>query len=252
MEKYNEIKVKSLKKALEILECFLEKKSLGVTEISEKMDLYKSNVHNILTTFAAMDYLEQDSETGKYRLGPAAAVLGRAYYERLNIVNLVAPFARDIANEVGEKVYLSIPRGNEVLYLDAYYPEGQRMWMEYVTGECAKMYYTGVGKAFLAQMKEEEAEECIREEIIPITNYTITDKDVLRQEIQRTKELGYGLDNMELSFGSRCIGVALINSRGIIEAGLSISASSLRMTDENISDFAEVLKKYARKIEQML
>ena len=31
-----EIKIKSLQKALQVLECFVEKQPLGVTEISEK------------------------------------------------------------------------------------------------------------------------------------------------------------------------------------------------------------------------
>lgn len=67
----NEIKVKSLHKALEILNCFVGKDSLGVTEISERFGLCKSNVHNILYTFRQMGYLEQNEATGKYRLGNA-------------------------------------------------------------------------------------------------------------------------------------------------------------------------------------
>ena len=65
----NEIKVKSLQKALEILNLFTVKPVLGVTEISEYFGIYKSTVHNILSTLKAMEYLEQDEETGKYRLG---------------------------------------------------------------------------------------------------------------------------------------------------------------------------------------
>ena len=64
-----EVKVKSLQKALEILNCFTKKSSWGVTEISEQLDLNKSNVHNILTTFKAMGYLDQDDESGRYKLG---------------------------------------------------------------------------------------------------------------------------------------------------------------------------------------
>ncbi len=50
-----EVKVKSLQKALDVLGCFVEKQPLGVTEISEKLGLYKSNVHNILMTFKLWD-----------------------------------------------------------------------------------------------------------------------------------------------------------------------------------------------------
>lgn len=54
-----EIKIKSLQKALTILDCFAEKQPLGVTEISEKLGLYKSNTYDILTTLNAMGYLEK-------------------------------------------------------------------------------------------------------------------------------------------------------------------------------------------------
>ena len=46
----SEIKVKSLQKALEILNLFADKPVLGVTEISEYFGIYKSTVHNILST----------------------------------------------------------------------------------------------------------------------------------------------------------------------------------------------------------
>ena len=39
----DEIKVKSLKKALDVLNCFLVKPTWGVTEISDRLGLYKSN-----------------------------------------------------------------------------------------------------------------------------------------------------------------------------------------------------------------
>ena len=41
-----EIKVKSLQKALDILNCFTKKSSWGVTELSEYLDLNKSNVQH--------------------------------------------------------------------------------------------------------------------------------------------------------------------------------------------------------------
>ena len=117
MSEEREIKVKSLQKALEILGCFVEKQPLGVTEISEKLGLYKSNVHNILMTFKAMDYLEQDPETGKFRLGTAVFTLSRALKESLTISKVVLPYMHQIAKEAGELVYLAIPHEDEVVYL---------------------------------------------------------------------------------------------------------------------------------------
>ena len=87
MAENNEIKVKSLQKALEILNLFTEKPVLGVTEVSEYFGLYKSTVHNILSTLKAMEYLEQDEETGKYRLGIQIFNLSKALGDTYSITD---------------------------------------------------------------------------------------------------------------------------------------------------------------------
>ncbi|HBA64030.1 MAG TPA: IclR family transcriptional regulator [Lachnospiraceae bacterium] len=247
-----EIKIKSLQKALQVLECFVEKQPLGVTEISEKMGLYKSNVHNILSTFKAMDYLEQDPDSGKFRLGTAVFTLSRALRENLDISRIAVPFMRRIAEEAGEVVYLSIPRGEEVVYLEAVYPEAQKLSGSIVTGERARMHCTSVGKAILAGMSRAERDELLKEPLEAFTENTITDRGELEKELKLTAERQYGLDDMELMFGIKCVGVALCNHEGKPEGGLSISAPSLRMSEEKIRVFAEILNRYKLEIQKRL
>ena len=100
-EKEPEIKVKSVKKALDVLNCFIKKQPLGVTEISEMLGLYKSNVYDILTTLTAMEYLTQVKETGKYELGIGIARLGNAVGDRFGFHKLAGRHIHEIAAEVG-------------------------------------------------------------------------------------------------------------------------------------------------------
>lgn len=248
----NEIKVKSLGKALEILSYFAEKQPLGVTEISEHFDLYKSNVHNILMTLKAMDYLEQDAETGKFKLGMEISILNRALRENMDISRIAVPIMQKIADEAGEVVYLTIPRGDEIVYLEAVYPTEQKLSGRFVSGERYKMYCTSAGKAILAQMSEEQREECIEGPLEALTEYTITDREKLREELRLTKERGYGIDNMELMFGIRCVGIVVRNHLGEVEGGLSISGPSLRVSDERIPVFVDILNRYVVDIERRL
>ena len=85
-----------------------------------------------------MDYLEQDPETGKFRLGTAVFTLSRALKESLTISKVVLPYMHQIAKEAGELVYLAIPHEDEVVYLEAVYPEGQMLPGRSVTGERLK------------------------------------------------------------------------------------------------------------------
>ncbi len=195
--KETEVKVKSLQKALDVLNCFREKQPLGVTEISEKLGLYKSNVHNILMTYKAMDYLEQDTESGKFFLGTAIFGLSRALGDRYDISNIALPYMKKICEEVKEVVYLAVPDRDEVLYLDAVYPESKFVGAPSVRGDRSEMYCTSVGKAILSMMSQEEREECIGGKLEVFTEYTITNHEQLRKELQITKERGYALQKTE-------------------------------------------------------
>lgn len=249
----NEVKIKSLQKALEILNCFVEKQPLGVTEISEYLGLYKSNVYNILTTFKSMNYLEQDPVSGKYKLGTALFSLSRALKENLTINKIALPYMQRIVEETKEMVYLSIPKNDELIYLEVVHPM-QKFYSVGgpVMGETAKLYCTGAGKAILAQMPDADVEQILSGKLESYTDYTITDKDLLWEEIKAARENGYAVDNMEVVLGMKCIGIAIMNHMGTVECGISISAPSLRMEPKKIVEFAQILKRYKFEIEQFL
>ena len=114
----SEIKVKSLHKALMVLDCFAEKQPLSITEISEKLGLYKSNVYDILSTLCAMGYLDRSTESSKFYLGKKIVVLGRMASDRYSFKNIASPYLHQLANEVGEIAYLTVPIGvHHIIYI---------------------------------------------------------------------------------------------------------------------------------------
>lgn len=247
-----EIKVKSLQKALEIINCFIKKPRLGVTEISEMLDLNKSNVHNILTTFKAMNYLEQDEESGKYYLGIGVFELCQSVGDRFSIRNIAMPFMQEIADTTGEMVYLAVPHEDEVIYLEAMYPVDSFNLMRVILGERAKMYCTGIGKAILANLDSDVQEDYISRELPAYTANTITDKTALRKELLITKERGYAVDNMEHEFGVKCVAMPIINRRGITEGAISVSGPSLRFSPERIEEIAAIMKVCVEKMQERI
>ena len=235
MAENNEIKVKSLQKALEILNLFTEKPVLGVTEVSEYLGIYKSTVHNILSTLKAMEYLEQDEETGKYRLGIQVFNLSKAVGDTYSITKIAGPYRQ------------------EVLYLDAMYPADSIELMRSILGERAQMHCTGLGKAMLANMGEREISDYLEHhELEAFTENSITDKEKFKEELVRTKQRGYAIDDMEHEFGIKCIAMPVFDRTKNVYAAISISGLAQHFTDENIAEWAILLKKYIRKIESRL
>jgi DNA-binding IclR family transcriptional regulator len=247
-----EIKVKSLYKALQVLECFTpEKPELGITEISNELGLYKSNVSNIVTTFVKAGYLEQNPENNKYRLGFKILKLGNIISSNLNFRQLVLPCMQEIADAANEVVYLGVPHDGEVVYLDSCCPKNQ-LATRTMLGVRAPLYCTGIGKAMLAFLPEETVRDVIAKGLKKYTDNTITEPQTLLDELASIRRRGYSVDRMEHEYGIKCVGMPLMNRRRQVVAGISISGPSLRFSDAKVEEFAGLLKSAVAQIEGKL
>ena len=69
------------------------------------------------------------------------------------------------------------------------------------------MYCTGIGKAILSHMPEEEWISHIPQERKKYQPNTLVDMDQILEELRRTRERGYAIDNSERDPNVRCVGV---------------------------------------------
>lgn len=223
-----------------------------MTEISEQLDLNKSNVHNILTTFKAMGYLDQDDESGRYKLGLSVYSLCYSLGQNLSIGSVAAPYLQELADMAGERVYLAIPHEQEIIYVTSAYPKTSIDLMRPIMGEHAQMHCTGLGKAMLAYLPEEKQRAYAARKLEAYTDYTITDGDALLKELREIRQRGYAIDNMEHEFGVKCVAVPVLGRNGQVVAGVSISGPSLRFYDERIQSLAKELQNKIRELQNIL
>ena len=163
------IKVKSLYKAIRLLDCFMEGTPvLGVTELAEKTGMLKSTVSNILSTFEAAGLVEKDRSNGKYRMG----VKNLEYSNQIHLDNdlrrVLHPTMERIANLCGETVYLATFYGTEIIYLDSIFPRSNATGKNLI-GLSAPAYCTGIGKALLAYQPPEVVDKVLG---LPLTAFT--------------------------------------------------------------------------------
>jgi len=248
-----EVKVKSLKKALDILGCFsVRTPELGISEISDQLGLYKSNVHNIISTFEQLGYIEKNPMNGKYRLGMKILELAYIINSNLGLHKVILPPMSELSAEVNEVVYFAVPKDSYILYLEGVYPANSYSARSMV-GETAEMYCTSLGKAILAFLPPDQAIRAIHEQSMRRhTENTIVDRSVLLEELELIRKRGYSIDNMEHEFGIRCVGVPVFKRDGTLLGAMSISGPSPRIDDGKIELYAEKLRSYSQKISMRL
>ena len=243
--------VKSLIKAIRVLECFsVENPELGISEISRMLHLQKSSVYNILTTIECCGYVKQNSQSGKYRLGLKVLHLGYIVSHHMGLRDIFQPYMAEIATKTQEACYFAIPDNYEVLYLEAVYPNGQQT--RNLLGERAPLYCTGLGKAMLAFMTPTEQEHILSLPMKAYTQFTICDPKVLRLQLAEIRQQGYSVDDMEHEFGIRCISVPIFGADGEVKAAVSVSGPSMRFNSEKIHAYAHILKETMEPLQHCL
>lgn len=250
-----DFKVKSLAKALKVLECFNAKNpELGVTQISGMLGIGKSSVSNIVSTFEQLGYLEQNVKTGRYTLGIKLLEFSYMINERLGYQRLFYDIMQNISKEFNAITYFAIYKDKRVFYLCNMYPPVEAYNYPYrvIIGETAPLYCTAIGKAMMGYLPPEELEECLKLERIAYTDSTIIDEQTLRDEVAAIRRQGFALDKAEHEYGLFCMGVPVFVGDNKLFGAFSMSSPNLSFTDEHILTYSRAMKEAAQVMRERI
>lgn len=248
-------KVKSLQKALKVLECFTpQARELGVSEIARMLDLNKSNVYNILATLEECGYVKKNKSSEKYSLDFKMVEFSYTVMANYPYTNFIVPILKDLATDLNVIVYFGIPYGDSVLYLFSAYPKsyGKNIPYRSILGETAPYYCTSIGKALLCAMTDEEIKSHLGNEKIKYTENTLTTDEAILSDIAKSKERGWALDNIEHENAVRCVGVPVTDRNGTLIGAISASGPTSVVTEETIESISQKLMTAAFEIKSRI
>jgi len=81
---------------------------LTLRDLSSQANLPASRAHPYLVSFGKLKLIEQEPETGRYALGPAALQLGLTCLHQLDPVRAALPVAQQLATSTGHAVALAV------------------------------------------------------------------------------------------------------------------------------------------------
>lgn len=224
-------------------------RSSGMTnaDLSRRLEIPKSSASYILRALEKHGYLRRD-DAGKYRLGMKVLSLSRNALVGLDVREVALPVMRDLMNRSHLTVHLAILDGDEAVYIEKVDSPGF-IKMDTWVGKRMEIHTTGVGKALAAHEPEERIERIVRERgLRRVTPKSITTPQRFLKELERVRELGYGIDDEENSLGVRCLGAPIFDGEGRVEAALGVSATVNQVPSETVPKYSEMVKEAARKI----
>lgn len=245
--------VQSVDRALSILEVLSDyEDGLGITEISEKVDLHKTTVYRLLTTLIYKGYIKQNQNTSKYSLSLKLFELGNKKVEKMNLVSVAEPYLKELMEKTNEVVHLAVREESELVYVSKVEPQ-KSMKMYTRIGMRKPMYCTAMGKAMMSQMTEEELRKIWDESNVQkLTSNTIVDFGKFKENLKYIRISRYAMDDQEVEEGIRCLGTVVKDYKSRVCGAISISGSIISFTEDKIDYFSKIILEYADKISKEL
>ncbi|MFA5514697.1 MAG: IclR family transcriptional regulator [Desulfuromonadales bacterium] len=227
--------IQAVSHALDLLEQFHgDVDEMGVTELSKRLKLHKNNVFRLLATLESRGYIEQNKATENYRLGLKSLELGQTFIKQMGLLRQAKPILERLVGHCKETSYVAIFKEGFVVYLDVVETDLTVRVVSRV-GSRLPAYCTAAGKIHLAFMSDEEVDAILPSgELKAYTPNTISDREVLRQELRQIAEQGFSIDNEELDPGVRCVAGPIRDYTRRIVGAVSVSGPSMRFSDERI------------------
>jgi len=238
-------------RAIAIMELLAEsRRGSSISELSHKLSLPKSSVHLIVKTLEGHGYLQKSPQTGHYRLGLKLVSLSKKALNNLSLREEARPFMQTLVKKTGLTAHLGVLEGSEAVIVEKVEAPGLIKLATWV-GRRLDAHCTGVGKALLAYLPEEEFDTLIKARALTRHNQkTIVSIGKLKRELLQVRTQGYALDDEEDEIGLRCIGSAILDGDGRAIAAVSIAGTTAQITAERIPSLAPLVKGTAMSISQ--
>lgn len=244
-----------LNKSLDLIEALAGNDAMTVADLASDSGVNKAAAYRILNTLERRGYaVRSPGEVRRYSMGPAMKSLTRDSSSPGDLLELARPRMRRLWEEFDETVNLGVLSNNKVLYLDILESErGLRTTVS--VGTYDDLHSTALGKAMLATLPALEARSRLtKTELVAKTPRTITSVPAMMQELERTRERGYALDDEESEAGARCIAAAVTGPEPHphLLGAISVSGPTWRIDNHMVERIGARLQEMTDEINSLL
>ncbi|MBK8902278.1 MAG: IclR family transcriptional regulator [Anaerolineaceae bacterium] len=240
--------VQSVQRAAAILRSFTEAEpELGVTELSRRLGLHKSTVSRMIATLQAEGFIDQNTETGRYRLGVGLVSLAGVALGRLNARGAAQPHLADLVAISQETVNVTVLDGNECVNIERAASPQPIQYIGWI-GRRSPLHCTASGKLFLAHMTPEERTAVLPQPLKQYTAKTITDPYQLTRQLNQICQQQYAIVHEEYETGFSSVAAPIYNHLGKLLATVSISGPAYRLSEAAFQEYLPTLLATCRTI----
>jgi DNA-binding IclR family transcriptional regulator len=229
-----------------------EPRGASAAELSRRAELPFSTTYRLLGSLTRDGFVDYEPDGRRYRLGLRVFQLGQRVSNHHGFAGTALPVLRRVTEETGEATILSVRDGDHHLTVNKVDgPQTFRVTSD--PGHLGALHTTSVGKALVAF-----ADDAVRTRLLDgleldsLTEFSITDRDAFRAEIELVRRRGYATMDEENELGMRAVAVPVFNSQGHAFASLATAVPVFRMSMEALVALVPLLQSAAAELSARL
>jgi len=244
--------VRSLARALRLLEGLADEGSATLSEIAQRVGLPASTAHRLLRTLEQREFVVVEPHSGLWSVGVGAFTIGNAFLARRDYVATALPQMRALMETAKESVNLGVLMDGNAVFLSQVLCE-QMMLMVIRPGDRAPAHASGVGKALLAALPKPAVDAILhRHGLARFTANTLTSATRLEKDLAAIRRRGYAFDDEEHAVGLRCVAAAIHDEHGEPLAAISLSGPRARIADPRVPVLGAQVRATAERVTRAL
>ncbi len=225
---------------------------IGIRELARSLGYPSSATQRLLATLQLHGYVQKDPASEKYSLGTKVLSLSSRLLERLDFRRVAIPIMRGVRDRCGEIVILFIADGAERVCIESVQSNHHLRWVATV-GTRLPIHAGAAGKVLLAYYAPDQLEAVLSNGLDRITEFTITDPNLMQQELKTIRSQGW----------ARAIGEGFLDHASVavpiwggvpprVVAAMSVHVAAAHFTPEREQHLIALMQEAGSKVSTML
>lgn len=243
--------VTALLRGLKVLERISADGHLAVGDLHAATGLPKPTLVRLLETLVHAGYVFKDERAGRYGLAAKVLLLSQGYNANERLVELAAPILRELRAGSPWPSDFAVFDRDAMVIIETNRDPGT-FALNRSVGTRMPMLLSALGRAYLAFCPEEARRRILALLAISANPLDVGARDpaAIERQLARYRELGFGVNDGDLSPTTRVIAVPVMVSGEVIACINAITLAEVMSLDQVIARCLPPLQQAAQRIAQ--
>ncbi len=227
-----------------------------LTDIADHLDVPKSSMQRLLQQLSDEGWVEQNSDTGHYRLTFRMAVLGQRYLQAVGIADATQAILTELARRTRELARLTIIDHDRLVWIGSAQGAPPGLMYQPAMGGRIVSYATANGKAWLATLSHADVIRIVTRDGL---GGKAAPRDVgpkahrsgvaLKRDLTIVRARGYALADEEAEAGVAALAIAILDpATGKALGTTSIAGPIVRLSSNRHAELVRELRLAAAEL----